>query len=564
MVRIYRSADPKFDIPRCSIFSYVFSGGFNANNPALTDAATGQTFTRNDVRKSALQLAWSLRSTLSLKRGDTIALFSMNSILWPTVLLGAIAAGIRVSTVNSMYTPSELLYQLQDSGAYYVFVHPCLLGTAVEALKLTKADESEIKKRIILVGPSASFTGIEGHWRVLDDFLGQGELKKEEAFNGEATHETILLCYSSGTTSRSKGVELTHFNVIGDLVGIEHRSKHVNVNKCEMAVIPFFHIYGLVGALLLTILASCPLVIMSHFTPEDFCASIERYKVTNIPTVPPILIMLANHPVVEKHNLQSLEVLHCAAAPLGKDLMLAVRARLAKQGVDIKITQAWGLTETSPACTMVKADEWLIRAGSSGALLSNMEARIVLEDGSDAAVGEEGEIWFRGPNLMKGYLNNPKATREAITSDGWFKSGDTAYVDNDGYFFVIDRTKELIKYKGFQVSPAELEKLLLTHPNVLDAGVISVYSDAEATELPRAYVVPRGSAASLKTIADKEIFGKQVSTWIQDKVARHKYLRGGVVVVDSIPRSPAGKILRRELRDLADKESLSVEPKGKL
>lgn len=564
MVRIYRSTDPNLDIPRCSIFSFIFSGEFDLNNLALTDAATGQTFTRNDVKTSALQLAWSLRNPLSLKRGDTVALLSMNSIVWPTVLLGAIAAGVRITTVNSMYTPSELSYQLEDSGAYYIFVQPQLLETAIEALKMTKADEPEIKKRIILVGPSASLTGIKGPWRRLDDFLGRGQLEKEEAFDGEAAHETILLCYSSGTTARSKGVELTHFNIVTVLVGIRHRSHYININKCDMAVLPFFHIYGLVAGILIPLLVSCPLVVMSQFAPEDFCAYIERYKVTVVSVVPPMLIVLANHSAVEKYSLKSLEVLISAAAPLKKDLILAASARLEKQGVHVQITQAWGLTETSPACTILDAEEWLTRAGSIGALLSNMEARIVLQDGSDAAVGEEGEMWFRGPNVMKGYLNNPKATHECITSDGWFKTGDTAYVNEDGYFFIVDRMKELIKYKGFQVPPSELEDVLLTNPNVLDAGVIGVYSDAEATELPRAYVVPRGGAASLKTSADKEAFCKEVQTWIQGKVARHKYLRGGVVVIDAVPKSAAGKILRKDLRELAKKESLPVELKGKL
>lgn len=224
MVRIYRSTDPKVHLPRCSIFTHVFSEGYDPEKPGYIDAATGQTLTRNDVHKTSLQFAWALRNTLSQKRGDTMALFSMNSIAWPVLLLGGIAAGLRVTTINSSYTPSELLYQLQvrsyypgyivltgflqDSGAYYVFTHPSLLQNAVETLRLIKVSEGDIKRRIILAGPPSSYASIEGDWRRFDDLLGKGQLDKEEPFDGEAADETALLCYSSGTTSRSKGVEV--------------------------------------------------------------------------------------------------------------------------------------------------------------------------------------------------------------------------------------------------------------------------------------------------------------------------------------------------------------------
>ncbi|KAF8507891.1 AMP binding protein [Hysterangium stoloniferum] len=561
MSRIYRSSDPKIAIPERSIFAHVFSKSLDLTLPAYIDAPTGFTFSIGDVRSRSLQLAWGLRNILGQKKGSTIALFSPNSVAWPIVLLGGIAAGLRVTTINSSYTPTELLHQLEDSGAYYVFTHPTLIANARETLKLMKVSEPEIKKRIILVGPPASLAHAQD-WQRYDELLGKGHFEKETNFDGSASNETALLCYSSGTTSKSKGVELSHYNIVSVISMVEPKFSFIySDGAVVLSVLPFYHIYGLVKLVLCPLYCGTPQVIMSHFNPDDFCSYIERYKVTASLIVPPILVVLANHPAPEKHDLSSLKVLFSGAAPLSKDLTLAVHRRLEKQGCQVMLPQGWGLTETSPTCALQSPEEWLNKAGSIGRLLSNVEARLVLDDGiTDAGEGVPGEIWIRGPNVMKGYLNNPSATTDAITPDGWFKTGDIAVVDKDGHFFIIDRKKELIKYKGFQgrlirpLPPADLEGVLLTHPNVIDAGVIGVWSEAEATEFPRAYVVPRGGAGSLKTSVEKDAFGREIQTWIQSKVARHKYLRGGVVVVDVVPKSAAGKILRKELRELARKD----------
>ncbi|KAF8586520.1 AMP binding protein [Ramaria rubella] len=553
MPRIYYSDVPDLHIPKRSIFTHVFSQGFDAQLPAYIDAPTGKTLSRGGVRAQALQLAWGLKNILCQKRGDTMAIFSPNSITWPIVVLGGIAAGLRITTVNSAYTPREFEHQLHDSGAYYIFVHPALLGTANETLKLMKVPDAEAKKRIVLMGPVGA--GMES-WQRADDLLGKGQLEREEPFDGPAAHETVFLCYSSGTTSKSKGVELTHHNVISVICMLKTRVDYLHPDgPMLLSVLPFYHIYGLLNLLLDPFSRGAPQVVMSQFDPNSFCAYIERYKVTAACIVPPILVVLANHPAPEKYDLSSLQVLASGAAPLGEGLALAVHTRLRKLGADVMVTQGWGLTETNSAAIIQVQSEWKVKAGFVGRLLPNIQVRLVLDDGeTDAAEGEPGEIWIKSPSVMKGYLNNPAATKDAITPDRWFKTGDVATVDKDGHFKVVDRKKELIKYKGFQVPPADLEGVLLTHPNVTDAGVIGVWSDAEATEYPRAYVVPRGGAASLKTTAEKEKFGRDVQNWVRNKVAPHKFLRGGVVIVDVIPKSAAGKILRRELRELAKKE----------
>ncbi|KAF8523463.1 AMP binding protein [Hysterangium stoloniferum] len=564
MPRIYKSSYPRISIPECSIFTQVFNNNHDPQLRGYIDSPSGYTLSHGDTRYRSLQFAWALRNILGQKKGDTMAIFSPNSTAWPIVLLGGLAAGLRVTTINSSYIPPEVKYQLEDSKAYHILTHPRLVETAKAALKLMGVAEPEVKRRIVSMELSDKQAGLDGY-RHLQELLNKGQLEHEERFDNKAAQETALLCYSSGTTSRSKGAELSHYNIVSVICMAERRANFLGPNGPVMlSVLPFYHIYGLVLLVLLPFYCGTPQVIMSQFNPDTFCANIERYKATVALVVPPILVTLANHPAVDKYDMKTLRTLFCSAAPLGQGLTMAVRRRLQARGIDVMISQGWGLTEMSPTCTFQNPEDWYNKIGSVGTLVSNVEARLVLDDGqTDAAEGESGEIWVRGPNVMKGYLNNPTATRDAITSDGWFKTGDMALVDEDGYFTIVDRKKELIKYKGFQVAPAELEGILLTHPDIVDAGVIGIYSEADATEFPRAYVVPK-SIITRETPAEQELFAVGVEKWIRDKVAHHKYLRGGVVIVDNIPKSAAGKILRKELRELAKKGLHVPKPRNHL
>lgn len=296
-----------------------------------------------------------------------------------------------------------------------------------------------------------------------------------------------------------------------------------------------------------------PVIVMGRFAVDDFCKHVARYRVTAALVVPPMLLGLAKHPITLPQNapdLTSLRMLFSGAAPLGSVLVNATRDRFKTLGVEVDVTQGYGLTETSPTTHVLPTADALRKVGTIGVLLPNLEARLVDEADIDVPEGEAGELWVRGPTIMKGYLGNAKATADSITPDGWFKTGDVAVLDSEGFYKIVDRRKELIKYKGFQVPPAELESALLGHPDIADVAVIGIDSRAEETELPRAYVV------SAKTLAPAEhaAFGTAVAAWLKPRVARHKQLRGGVRVVDVIPKSAAGKILRRELRELAKKE----------
>lgn len=396
------------------------------------------------------------------------------------------------------------------------------------------------------VGDKAATAGGFIH---MDDLLGKGTLGAAERFDGPLSNETVFLCYSSGTTGRPKGVESTHKNIVSVCLMVQPILP--SLQEVILGFLPFYHIYGATMLLPFALLIGSPVVIMPQFEPEAFCRNIEKYKVTMALIVPPVCLAILHHPATNKYNLKTLRTILSGAAPLGASLVKAVHDKLKSVGADTVLVQGYGLTEMSPVSHLLPYDRFLSKAGSAGVLVPNLEARLVGTDGVDVKPGEPGELWLRGPTVMKGYLNNPTATKESITPEGWYKTGDVCVRDDEGFYHIVDRIKELIKYKGYQVPPAEMEALLLQHPKILDAAVIGVYSDEEATELPRAYVVPK---VKPQPGAQSAAFSKEIQEWVRARVAKHKFLRGGVVIIDQVPKSAAGKILRRELRDLAKTE----------
>lgn len=276
---------------------------------------------------------------------------------------------------------------------------------------------------------------------------------------------------------------------------------------------------------------------MPKFDIEKFCATIQRHKITFAYVVPPVVLLLGKHPVVDKYDLSSLRMMNSGAAPLTQELVEAVYKRL-----KVPIKQGYGLSETSPTTHTQPWETWDKTIGSVGLLLPNQTAKYMSPDEKEVSVGEVGELWLKGPNVFLGYHNNPEGTKNALTEDGYFKTGDVGYQDQDGNFYITDRVKELIKYKGFQVAPAELEGLLISHPKINDVAVVGVYDKEQATEVPRAYIVPGPGVEGNKATAD------DIIAWLQAKVANHKRLRGGVRFVEEIPKSASGKILRRFLK----------------
>ncbi|KAG9312085.1 AMP binding protein [Chiua virens] len=593
---------PHKDVPlfRRSIFTHILGttpdapglvGGFPAASPAFIDAATNTVLTRGAVRSLALQFAYSLHNlppSLSYLPNTTsphtILIFSPNNIVWPILLHGIAAAGFRATLANSAYTSSELAFQYTNAGAHLVFTHPTLVHVVQDALKSIGCTESDIRTRVVVV-TSHWLTGVAdpgptGNVQLtrLDAFLGRGALSSEVSFDGERSNETLYLCYSSGTTGKPKGVETTHYNLTS-LIEIL-RPAWPGTTPCLTPTLPkdrndpqpdvffgslpYYHIYGAIKLLVFPLSLGTPAVVMSGFDPVRFCEAVERYRATVILVVPPMLVVLARHDAIEKYNMTSMRILFSGAAPLGPDLVATTRTRLQKVGANVAVTQAYGLTETSPTMTLLHPNDAITHIGSVGHVLPNIEVRLVREDAGEVItdIDGAGEMWVRGPTVMKGYLNNSSATAAAITPDGWFKTGDIAISDAEGFLTIVDRRKELIKYKGFQVPPAELEALLLQHPDIADAAVIGIESKEEATELPRAYIVPTRPIAPSEVVA----FALKIQTWAASRAAPHKKLRGGLIMVNQIPKSASGKILRRELRERSKGEvgHGQVMPRSKL
>ncbi|PBK78482.1 AMP binding protein [Armillaria solidipes] len=558
----YTSPFPDIPIVNRSLFTHLLYkssrdsklvGGHPADSPVFVDSATGTVLIREKLRSLCLSLGYGLRHH-GAKRGDTILLFSPNALAYPVVLLGAIAAGLRCTLANNAYTSHELAHQYADSRARRIFTTEDSLPVVRAMFEEIGVGADEADARIIVLGKSLKWAGGPDAPRTssllhMEDLLGIGSLEEEEKFDGERAHETALLCYSSGTTGKPKGVETTHQNLTSEIDMLAAVWTHGTGNK-HLGFLPMYHIYGAVIILFLTQKLGHTSFIQQRFDPLRFCEDIQKYKIQIVMLVPPIAVFLSRHPLVEKFDLSSLKLLTSGAAPLGPELSNQVTARLPSLNVNAAVIQGFGMTELSPVTHLLPVADATRKAGSIGLLLPNLQSRIVDEDGRDA---QPGEMWIKGPVVMKGYINNPTATMNTITKDGWLKTGDIAIRDDEGYFFIVDRVKELIKYKGFQVPPAELESVLLSHPGVADVAVIGIEDAAEATELPRAYVVPT-HPEKVKTDAQKTDFGAQIAEWMKSKVAKHKYLRGGVVTIDVIPKSAAGKILRRQLRDLAKKE----------
>jgi len=582
---IYRSHVPNVPVHNRSIISHLFPsyapakhvGNYPEDLPAYIDALTGTTVTRAQTQKFAFALGYGLRNHEDLRavKGETLMIFSQNSLAWPIALFGSVSAGLRVTLANSSYNPRELAHQYTDSRARLLFTSEEGLPVVEEMFKSLGIEAAESRRRIIVLpsclqwagGPAAQASPLAARYLQMPQLLAIGSLKEEEKFDAEHANETVYLCYSSGTTGKPKGVETTHRNLTAVLDQAIPLFPEMKPGRDTMiGVLPFYHIYGIIKLVHLPFLTGTPVAILPRFDPDAFCATIEKYKVTVALIVPPILVVLSRHPAVDKYDLSSISTLFSGAAPLGAALSQQVIERLmSKRKIKspIHICQGYGLTETSPTTHLVEPAHAARKLGTVGVLLPNLEARLVVDgDGDgliDAEEGQPGEIWVRGPSVMKGYLNNEAATRDSITPAGWFKTGDIAVRDSEGFYTIVDRRKELIKYKGFQVPPAELESVLLTNPEISDAAVIGVDSLKEATELPRAYVVAADPGA-VKSEADKKAFALKVQNWVRTQVAKHKFLRGGVIVIDSIPKSPSGKILRRELRERAKGELAGRDP----
>ncbi|MGP3922671.1 4-coumarate--CoA ligase family protein [Streptomyces sp. 8N616] len=488
--------------------------------PALIDGLDGTTLSHARLDGFTRRIAAALAET-GVRKGDVLALHSPNTILYPAVFYGATRAGAVVTTVHPLATAEEFAKQLRDCAARWVVTVSALLDTA------RKAAEQAGGVREIFVCDSA-----EGH-RSVEEMLASTAPEPEVAIDpGE---DLAALPYSSGTTGTPKGVMLTHRSIATNLAQFYSLIPSGPGDR-TLAVLPFFHIYGIAALMNAPLRNGSTVVVLPRFDLGQFLAAIEKHRVNALYVAPPIVLALAKHPAVDGHDLSSLEYIVSAAAPLDAELAEACSRRLGLPPV----MQAYGMTELSPGTHAVPRGAQNPPAGTVGKLAPNTEMRITgLDDPArDLGPGEKGEILIRGPQVMKGYLGRPDATDAMIDADGWLHTGDVGRVDADGWLFVVDRVKELIKYKGYQVAPADLEAVLLTHERIADAAVIGVV-DGDGNEVPKAYVVPQQGAA----LTDAEVMA-----YVAERVAPYKKVRR-VEFLDAVPRAASGKILRRELRD---------------
>ncbi|MDX3575789.1 4-coumarate--CoA ligase family protein [Streptomyces sp. FL07-04A] len=490
--------------------------------PALVDGTDGTTLTYDQLDRFHRRVAAALAEA-GVAKGDVLALHSPNTVAFPIAFYAATRAGATVTTVHPLATAEEFAKQLGDSAARWIVTVSPLLQAARRAAELAGGVEE------IFVCDTAP-----GH-RSLIDMLGSAAPEPQIVIDPAA--DVAALPYSSGTTGVPKGVMLTHRQIATNLAQLEP-AVSAGPGDRILAVLPFFHIYGLTALMNAPLRQGATVVVLPRFDLETFLAAIQEYRITGLYVAPPIVLALAKHPAVAAYDLTSLKYVISAAAPLDADLAAACAERLNLPPVG----QAYGMTELSPGTHVVPLSAMREAPGGTvGRLIAGTEMRIVsLDDpGKDLGAGEAGEILIRGPQVMKGYLGRPDATAAMIDDAGWLHTGDVGRVDEGGWLFVVDRVKELIKYKGFQVAPAELEALLLTHPQIADAAVVGVYDD-DGNEVPHAFVVRRPTAP--------ELAAGEVAMYVAERVAPYKRVRH-VTFVDAVPRAASGKILRRRLRE---------------
>eukprot|EP00937_MAST-01D_sp_MAST-1D-sp2_P003963 g3963.t1 len=523
-------ADGAVDIPEdLSLPAFVLSkmraagGGF-----AMVDGQTGHKVSYSALEDSIKKVASALHKR-GLKKGDVFAIFMPNCPDYAIAFHAVAAAGGVVTTINPAYKAEEVAHQLKDAGATWLLAVDDNLTLAKEAIAASGQPMTDVivSSKYATAGETTMFQAL-----LDDDGTDWAEV---EAIPFAPKTDLVALPYSSGTTGLPKGVMLTHYNVVANLCQCAHPSLvKLTTSDTLIGVLPFFHIYGMVIILNLALTSVATVVTMPRFDPQAFLKLLQEHKVTVAHLVPPLVLFLAKSPVVDAYDLSALKEILCGAAPLGEELTRAVSQRLQLE----RVRQGYGMTELSPASHISP----FVGAvpGAIGKLVPNMRLKIVdTESGDQLGVGQDGEVCVSGPNVMAGYLNNAEATAHTIR-DGFLHTGDVGHVDENGHYFIVDRVKELIKYKGFQVAPAELEGLLQGHEAVADAAVVPK-ADVEAGELPVAFVV-------LKKGKEGEVSEEDIKAFVKGKVASYKQLRE-VRFTDEIPKSASGKILRRVLKD---------------
>ncbi|XP_027070947.1 4-coumarate--CoA ligase 2-like [Coffea arabica] len=523
---VFRSKLPDIYIPNhLPLHSYCFENIPQfCKRPCLINGTTGDTYTYADVELIARKVAAGL-DKIGIQQGEVIMLLLQNSPEFAFALLGASYRGAMSTTANPFYKPAEIEKQAKASKAKLIITQSCYVEKVMDFAK-----ENNVKIMCTDAPPEGCLHFSE---------LSSADEKDIPAVK-ISPNDAVALPYSSGTTGLPKGVMLTHKGLVTSVaqqVDGENPNLYFHKEDVILCVLPLFHIYSLNSVLLCGLRVGAAILIMQKFEINALMELVQKYKVTIAPFVPPIVLEIAKSPVVDKYDLSSIRMVMSGAAPMGKELEDTVRAKLPKA----VLGQGYGMTEAGPLLSMCLAfakEPFDVKSGACGTVVRNAEMKIVdPETNLSLPRNQAGEICIRGDQIMKGYLNDPEATENTIDKEGWLHTGDIGYIDDDDEIFIVDRLKELIKYKGFQVAPAELEAMLISHPCISDAAVVSMKDEA-AGEVPVAFVV----RANGSKISEDEI--KQ---FISNQVIFYKRIHR-VFFMDKIPKAPSGKILRKDLR----------------
>ena len=525
---VVKSPFPNVHIPETNLYNHIFRDAASLGKKiAIVNGETGREYSLAEIEEKTRRVSSALNRS-GFQKGNVLTLVAPNSPEFPVLFLATLASGGVIGTCNPSFTDDELTYQFKETTPKFVATVPSVLPTVQKA-----AERTGVEKIILLDDTEQDTDDLISYRSLVED---TGTLFSPAAV--DAKNDIAVLLYSSGTTGFPKGVMLTHYTMIANISQLEHPEifDYRQDGTCIMGLLPFYHIYGLIVILLSSLHAGSRLITLPKFDPDMFLSTIQKYKGSVIHMVPPLIQFLVNHPSVEKYDLSSIDQITSASAPLSGELVTAAREKVGCR----LIRQLYGLTEMNGATHIMPERLGMTKPGSIGVPICNMEVRIVdTQSGENLPARGEGEMLVRGPNVMKGYLNLPDATKSSITEDGWFRTGDVGYFDEEGCFYITDRLKELIKVKGLQVAPAELEALLQNHPKIADAAVIGVPNE-RLGEAPKAFVVKK----------DPNITEEEIVNYVASKVTKYKHLVGGVEFIEAVPKSVAGKILRRVLKNM--------------
>lgn len=542
------------------------------NVSCLIDDQSGDLITLATLKERTEYLANGLCMEYEIGDNDIVMLISPNHIDYPIAMWAIHRLGGVVTFSNPQFKPNEIAYQLTTAKVTFIVVHSLVLGIALSAARLV---EFPLDRIILLDQSSASNTS--SMINSVPELICVGRQKTRRTFyerpldQGEGKTKIALLCWSSGTTGNPKAVAIPHRALIANIIQMAahnqvdrscgHRdNRSYRPGDVALGVLPFYHVAGLVLGLHLVLFSAMTLVVVPKYDFMDMLNTISRHKVSHLILVPPQAVMFSKHPAVLQHDYSKIRYVMIGAAPVSRE----VQERLCEIFPSAQIGQAYGLTEMTTTLAMVSAAQKQGPLGSGGRLLPGIQAQVIKSDGSLARFGERGELVVKGPGKALGYFGNLQATNEAFV-DGWVRTGDDVILTADREIFVFDRIKEIIKVKGFQVAPAELEGCLLSHPDVADACVVGIADDYSG-ELPVAYVVLTAEAAQslCRNAVLADYFSESISKYVEDRKASYKHLTGGIRFIDSIPRNGSGKALRRLLRNDSKQTSSGCRGRVKL